>query len=39
MALHCGIDLHANNSVVAVVDDQDKARFEKRLPNEVNRGR
>jgi transposase len=33
MSLYCGIDLHANNSVVAVVDDQDKALFEKRLPN------
>lgn len=35
MALYCGIDLHANNSVIAVLDEQDKALFEKRLPNEL----
>lgn len=35
MALYCGIDLHANNSVLAVMDEQDKALFEKRLPNDL----
>ena len=35
MALYCGIDLHANNSVLAVMDEQDKALYEKRLPNEL----
>lgn len=33
MALYCGIDLHANNSVIAVLDEQDKVLLEKRLPN------
>jgi len=37
MALYCGIDLHANNSVIAVLDEQDKALFEKRLPNELTK--
>jgi transposase len=35
MALYCGIDLHANNSVVAVMDEQDRAVYERRLPNEL----
>ena len=37
MELYCGIDLHANNSVIAVLDERDKAVFEKRLPNELDR--
>ena len=35
MTLYCGIDLHANNSVVAVLDEQDRTIYEKRLPNEL----
>ena len=35
MTLYCGIDLHANNSVVAVIDDQDQTVYEKRLPNDL----
>ena len=35
MTLYCGIDLHANNSVVSVLDDQDQVRYEKRLPNDL----
>ncbi len=35
MALYCGIDLHANNSVLAVTDEQDKVLYEQRLPNEL----
>lgn len=35
MRLYCGIDLHANNSVVAVMDERDHAVFERRLPNEL----
>ena len=35
MTLYCGIDLHANNSVVAIIDEQDRIRFEKRLPNSL----
>ncbi len=35
MTLYCGIDLHANNCVVSVIDEQDKILFEQRLPNEL----
>lgn len=35
MKLYCGIDLHANNRVIAVLDEQDKVIYEKRLPNEL----
>lgn len=31
MPLYCGIDLHANNSVIAVLDEQDKALFERKI--------
>ena len=31
MTLYCGIDLHSNNSVVAVLDEQDRTVYEKRL--------
>ena len=30
MTLYCGIDLHSNNSVVAVLDEQDRTGYEKR---------
>ncbi len=33
--LYGGIDLHANNSVVVVLDEQDEVVFHKRLPNEL----
>jgi len=36
MTLYCGIDLHANNSVIAIIDDQDQVHFEKRLPNDLH---
>jgi len=35
MTLYCGIDLHSNNSVVAVLDANDRTVFEKRLPNDL----
>ena len=35
MALYCGIDLHSNNSVVAVMDEQDRPVYERRLPNDL----
>ena len=35
MTLYCGIDLHANNSVVSVLDDNDQVQYEKRLPNDL----
>lgn len=37
MALYCGIDLHANNSVVAVLDESDRTVYEKRLDNDLQR--
>ena len=36
MTLYCGIDLHSNNHVVVVIDDQDKRLFERRLPNNLS---
>lgn len=37
MALYCGIDLHANNHVVVVIDEEDRRLVEKRLANELDR--
>jgi len=36
MTLYCGIDLHANNSVVAVLDSDDTVHYEKRLANDLD---
>ena len=33
----CGIDLHSNNSVVIVSDEEDRIVFNKRLPNDLGR--
>ncbi len=33
--LYGGIDLHANNSVVVVLDEADHVRYQKRLPNDL----
>jgi transposase len=35
MTHYCGIDLHSNNHVVVVIDDEDKRVYEKRLHNEL----
>jgi hypothetical protein len=35
MALCGGIDLHSNNSVISIIDSQDRVISEKRLPNEL----
>jgi transposase len=35
--MYCGIDLHSNNSVVAVIDDSDRVIAQKRLPNDLAR--
>ncbi|MEA3226110.1 MAG: IS110 family transposase [Planctomycetota bacterium] len=35
MGLYCGIDLHSNNAVYVVADEQDKPVFKKRLPNDL----
>ena len=32
---YCGIDLHSNNSVVIVSDEEDRVVFSKRLPNDL----
>lgn len=34
MTLYCGIDLHSNNSQVALIDEMDQVVREKRLPND-----
>lgn len=36
MSLYCGIDLHSNNHVVVVINEEDKRLYEKRLPNDLN---
>jgi len=36
MSHYCGIDLHSNNHVVVVIDDEDKRVFEKRLNNDLS---
>ena len=35
MKLYGGIDLHSNNSVVALLDEQDQVVYRKRLPNDA----
>ena len=37
MKLYAGIDLHSNNSVVAIIDEQDRVVLQKRFPNELER--
>jgi transposase len=32
---YCGIDLHSNNSVVVVTDEEDRSVLQKRLPNDL----
>ena len=36
MELYAGIDLHSNNSVLSVLDGQDRTVFAKRLPNDLS---
>src|SRR4030095_316528 len=36
MPLYGGIDLHANNSVVVVLNEQDEVIYQKRLANDLN---
>ena len=36
MSHYCGIDLHSNNHVVVVIDDEDKRVFDKRLSNDLS---
>src|ERR1700731_4850344 len=35
--MYSGIDLHSNNSVVAVIDDVDRVVAQKRLPNDITK--
>jgi len=35
MKLYAGIDLHSNNSVVSIIDEEDRVVFEKRLSNQL----
>src|SRR6266545_2707070 len=35
MQLYGGIDLHANNSVVVLLDEQDRVVYQKRFPNQL----
>jgi transposase len=35
MKLYAGIDLHANNSVVVVIDAEDRILYQKQLRNEL----
>jgi hypothetical protein len=32
--LYAGIDRHANTSVLVVIDEDDRSRFQQRLPDE-----
>ena len=36
MTFYCGIDLHSNNNYLGVYDDQDRAVFSSRLPNDLD---
>jgi transposase len=36
MALYGGMDLHANNSVVVLINEQDEVLSRKRFPNELS---
>ena len=33
MSLYCAIDLHSNNHVITIINDEDKIVFERRVPN------
>jgi transposase len=35
MKLYGGIDLHSNNSVMALLDEEDKVVYRRRLPNDI----
>lgn len=36
MQLYCGIDLHSNNSLISLIDENDRPVSEKRLANDLN---
>lgn len=35
MKLYGGIDLHSNNSVIVLSDEQDKVVYRRRMPNDL----
>ena len=35
MSLYCAIDLHSNNSVLVVIDEEDRVVLQKRLANDA----
>lgn len=35
MKLYCGIDLHSNNSVIVILDEEDKVVYQKKLSNQL----
>src|SRR5690242_11368819 len=37
MKLYAGIDLHSNNSMLSIIDEEDRVHYQKRLPNELER--
>jgi hypothetical protein len=36
MKLYAAIDLHSNNNVTVVINEQDQAVYQKRLPNDLS---
>jgi transposase len=36
MKLYCGIDLHSNNSVVVILDEEDSVIYQKKLSNQID---
>ncbi len=36
MSLYCGIDLHSNNHVVVIIDEEDNKIVDKRIDNDLN---
>jgi hypothetical protein len=36
MKLYGGINLHSNNSVISLLDENDRLIYERRLPNELD---
>ena len=36
MKLYGGIDLHSNNNVISLLDENDRLIYERRLPNELD---
>lgn len=36
MSLYCGIDLHSNNHVIVIIDEQDNKLYDKRIDNNLS---